>query len=222
MNENDSLLRIVSITNKRENEMTSNNNSNNNDHVTTSNIDSDIQHILLQREQMLLRVTQSRVGPGSSMTTPSSLYITNMRVIYRIPKWAGLKADIIDVNYQDIADVSLKRGILHTDIVLKSRFHTEDIIIPGIDKHTAEQADALIRQGIRGENFEPMDPQPYTQQLKKNLNYRHNTQSEEDQAMQENQDPLDKLAKLADLKQKGAITEEEFQRLKTEILKNYR
>src|SRR5437016_6252465 len=107
----------------------SNNNNSNNHHHPSTTIDSDIQHLLLQREQILLKVTQSRVGPGSSMTTPSSLYITNMRVIYRTSKWAGLKADIIDLNYQDIADVSLKRGILHTDIVLKSRFHTEDIII---------------------------------------------------------------------------------------------
>ena len=76
--------------------------NNPNSHRAT-NVDSDIQHLLLQREQILLRVTQSRVGPGSSMTTPASLYITNMRVIYRIPKWGGLKSGIIDVNYQNIA-----------------------------------------------------------------------------------------------------------------------
>lgn len=183
--------------------------NNPNSHRAT-NVDSDIQHLLLQREQILLRVTQSRVGPGSSMTTPASLYITNIRVIYRIPKWAGLKADIIDINYQDIADVSLKRGILHTDIVLKTRFHTEDIVIPGIDKHTAEQADVFIRQGIRGEGL--------GQQSSNTQNYTYRTQGVEEQK----QDPLDKLAKLADLKQKGAITDEEFQRLKTQLLGNYK
>jgi hypothetical protein len=193
--------------------------SNNDNNRATINMDSDIQHLLLQREIVLLRVTQSRVGPGSSMTTPSSLYITNMRVIFRIPKWGGLKADIVDVNYQDIADVSLKRGILHTDIVLKSRFHTEDIIVPGIDKRTAEHADALIRQGIRGENFEQMEQQQYTQASQKNQNHGHDTQSEVEQVVREKQDPLDKLAKLADLKQKGVITEEEFQKLKTDLLK---
>lgn len=93
-----------------------NGNNDSNNHNTVANIDSEIKRLLLQREQILFRVTQSRVGPGSSITTQSSLYITNMRLIYRIPKWGGLKADIIDVNYQDIADVSLKRGILHTDI----------------------------------------------------------------------------------------------------------
>jgi hypothetical protein len=79
------------------------NNDSNNHHHIAANIDSEIQHLLLQREQILFRVTHSRVVPGSSITTPSSLYITNRRVIYRIPKWGGLKADIIDVNYQDIA-----------------------------------------------------------------------------------------------------------------------
>jgi len=33
------------------------------------------------------------------------------------------------------------------------------------------------------------------------------------------QDPLDKLAKLTDRKQKGVIVEEEFQKLKTDLLK---
>jgi hypothetical protein len=85
------------------------------------------------------------------MTTPSSLYITNMRVIYRLPKWGGFKTDIIDLKYQDITDIALKSGILYTDIALKSPFHTEeDIIITGVDKHEAEKADALIRQRIRG------------------------------------------------------------------------
>jgi hypothetical protein len=31
-------------------------------------------------------------------------------------------------------------------------------------------------------------------------------------------DPVDKLTKLADLKQKGILTNEEFQRLKTKLL----
>ena len=37
---------------------------------------------------------------------------------------------------------------LHRDIVLKTRFHIQDIVVSGIDKHTTEKADALIRQGI--------------------------------------------------------------------------
>jgi hypothetical protein len=37
---------------------------------------------------------------------------------------------------------------LHRDIVLKTHFHIEDIVVSGIDKHTTEKVDALIRQGI--------------------------------------------------------------------------
>lgn len=40
---------------------------------------------------------------------------------------------------------------LHRNIVLKTRFHIEDIVVSGIDKHTTEKVDALIRQGIRRE-----------------------------------------------------------------------
>lgn len=53
----------------------------------------------------------------------------------------------------------LQMHMLHTDIVLKTRFHTEEIVFPGIDRHSAEQADALIRQGIRGESSVQMEQQ---------------------------------------------------------------
>ena len=48
---------------------------------------------------------------------------------------------------------------LHRDIVLKTRFHIEDIVVSGIDKHTTEKVDALIRQGIRRESFGQMEQQ---------------------------------------------------------------
>ena len=87
------------------------------------------------------------------MVTPISIYITNMRVIYRRPIWGGLKSDIIVVNYQDIADIRLKQGIIHTDIFLKSRFHTDEIAVKGTNSNVAEKANALIQQGIRGEQI---------------------------------------------------------------------
>lgn len=78
---------------------------------------------------------------------------------------------------------------MHRDIVLKTRFHIEDIVVSGIDKHTTEKVDALIRQGIRRESFGQMEQQSQ---------YTYRTQAVEEQK----QDPLDRLAKLTDLKQK--------------------
>ncbi len=70
--------------------------------------DTHIKKQLLKTEVILLRVKQSRIGPGGSMFAPVSIYVTNMRVIYRKPIWAGLKSEIIVVNYQDIAEIKTR------------------------------------------------------------------------------------------------------------------
>ena len=183
----------------------------------TVEVDSDIQKQLLEKEQILLRVRQSRIGPGGSALTPISIYITNMRVIYRKPIWIGLKSEIIDVNYQDIADIRLKRGIIHTDIFLKSRFHTDEIAVKGTNTHIAEKANAFIQQGIRGEH----PGQFMHRQPQRTPNYDYYSDSQEERQLEDiesKMDPVDKLTKLADLKQKGILTNEEFERLKIKLL----
>jgi len=183
----------------------------------TVEVDSDIQKQLLEKEQVLLRVRQSRIGPGGSAVTPISIYITNMRVIYRKPIWVGLKSEIIDVNYQDIADIRLKRGIIHTDIFLKSRFHTDEIAVRGTNTHIAEKANAFIQQGIRGEH----PGQVIHRHLQRTPNYNYYSDSQEERQLEDiesKMDPVDKLTRLADLKQKGILTNEEFQRLKIKLL----
>lgn len=183
----------------------------------TIEVDSDIQKQLLEKEKVLLRVRQSRIGPGASAVTPVSIYITNMRVIYRKPIWSGLKSYIIDVNYQDIADIRLKRGIIHTDIFLKPRFHTYEIAVKGTNNEIAEKANSLIRQGIRGEHI-GQAPNNHPQQTP-NYSYCNSSQKIERQSELESKtDPVDRLTKLADLKQKGILTDEEFQRLKIRLL----
>lgn len=183
----------------------------------TVEVDSDIQKQLLERENILLRVRQSRIGPGGSVVTPISIYITNMRVIYRRPIWGGLKSDIIVVNYQDIADIRLKRGIIHTDILLKSRFHTDEIAVKGTNSNVAEKANALIQQGIRGEhNYQ--HPYLASRQIPNNNYYGSSREESELEDVEWKMDPVDKLAKLADLKQKGILTDDEFQRLKIRLL----
>jgi hypothetical protein len=180
-------------------------------------VDSDIHKQLLKKEQVLLRVRQARIGPGGSAVTPISIYITNMRVIYRKPIWVGLKSEIIVVNYQDIADIRLKRGIIHTDLFLKSRFHTDEIAVRGTNTHIAEQANAFIQQGIRGEHpGQVMHRQP---QRTPNYNYYSYSQEErQSEDIESKMDPIDRLTKLAELKQKGILTNEEFQRLKIKLL----
>jgi hypothetical protein len=118
---------------------------------------------------------------------------------------------MIVVNYQDIADIRLKRGIIHTDIFLKSRFHTDEITVSGANNNVAEKANALIQQGVRGEHKDQQSP---------NYNYYYGGSGEESELkdVESKIGPVRKLAELADLKQKGILTEDEFQRLKIRLL----
>ena len=135
-----------------------------------------------------------------------------MRVIYRKPIWGGLKSNMIVVNYQDIADIRLKRGIIHTDIFLKSRFHTDEITVSGANNNVAEKANALIQQGIRGEHKDQQSPN-YS-----GTYYGCSREESESKDVEPKIDPVRKLVELADLKQKGILTDDEFQRLKIRLL----
>ncbi len=114
-------------------------------------IDEEIKAMLLEGEQVLLVASQSQILPGGSLFTPNTVYITDRRVFFKDPKWLGLKADIVDMNFKDISNVRLKRGVFSTEIYLKSRFLSDEIRLPAVDKNIAKQVIAMIQKGTRGE-----------------------------------------------------------------------
>lgn len=114
-------------------------------------IDEEIKTMLLEGEQVILVASQSQILPGGSLFTPNTVYITDRRVLFKDPKWLGLKADIVDMNFKDISNVRLKRGVFSTEIYLKSRFLSDEIRLPAVDKNIAKQVIAMIQKGIRGE-----------------------------------------------------------------------
>ena len=114
-------------------------------------IDEEIKSMLLAGEKVLLVANQSQILPGGSLFTPNTIYITDRRVFFKDPKWLGLKADIIDMHFKDISNVRLKRGVFSTEIYLKSRFLSDEINLPAVDKNIAKQVIAMIQKGIRGE-----------------------------------------------------------------------
>lgn len=175
--------------------------------------DADIRKQLLEAETILLRVKQSRIGPGASMLTPVSIYVTNMRVIYRKPVWGGLKSEIIVVNYQDIADIRLKRGIIHTDISLKTRFHTDEIRVRGADNDLAERANSLVQQGIRQEHRSQSKQQDFDSITSGGSSVDTNQTEKAASTIEQ----IDSLAKIADLRLNGILTDEEFHKLKSKI-----
>lgn len=167
-------------------------------------VDSEIRSMLMPGEEVLLVASQSRGVPGGSLTTPNKIHVTNMRVLFKDPKLFGLKADIVDLSYKDISNIRMKRGLFSTEIFLKSRFLSDEVRLPAVDKQIAQQLNAMIQKGIRGEL-----PRQINTEVK-------NTPFEK---TKEVPDPLKELERLGELKQKGIITDEEFQRVKSELLK---
>lgn len=162
-------------------------------------VDPEVAEMLMPEEEIILVASQSKVAPGGTLYAPNKVYITNSRVLFKDPKWFGLKANIIDIGYEDISTVVLKRGVFTTEIYLKPRFSPQKIQLPAVDKRVALQVSMLIQKGMRGELVS------------------HRAQQRAGQG--EHQiNALDRLEKLADMCQKGLLTEQEFQIMKEELM----
>lgn len=118
--------------------------------MTLEEIDPDILGMLLPGEQVIFIASQSKVAPGGSLS-PNSIYITNMRVLFKGPRWLGLKANIVDVSYKDISTVMLKRGIFTTELYFKPHLTNYKIKLPALEKRAAQRVSQLIQRGIRNE-----------------------------------------------------------------------
>lgn len=162
-------------------------------------VDPEVAEMLVPEEEIILVAAQSKVAPGGALTTPNKVYITNNRVLFKDPKWFGLKANIIDIGYEDISTVMLKRGVFTTEIYLKPRFSPQKIQLPAVDKKVALQVSMLIQKGMRGELV--------SRQAQRKA-----------QSSGQRQTVLVRLEKLADMCEKGLLTEQEFQIMKEELM----
>jgi hypothetical protein len=170
--------------------------------LQTTKIDNEVKALLMDGEEVLLGATQARIMPGGSIFTPNFLYVTNKRVIFKDPKTWGLKADIIDINYQDIMYVRLKRGVFSTQIFLRSRFVAEEVTIPAVNKEIAKEVNTLIQMGIRGD-LPKQEAEEISNPLDKIINPMEKEQEEEEPAY------------LVNLRQKIDEMEKEIQILKS-------
>ena len=119
--------------------------------MTETEIDEEMKSMLAEGETILIIAEQSRTLPGGSLFTPNTILVTNRRVLFKDPELLGLKANIIDMNYRDISNVRLKRGIFSTEIYLTSRFEGREIVLQAVDKDVAQRVISTIQSGINGD-----------------------------------------------------------------------
>lgn len=177
----------------------------------------EIKDTLMPDEKVLLVVRQSRIAPRGLMrpgtiTTPNTIFATNRRIIVRNPTMLGLRAGTEDFPYESVTSVKLHKGVFSSEIRLRIPGLTETSRLPAtlrwgrrdegeiaaLPKDKAEQLVRIIKEGIAGRLPGQAPPIPAAPVAAVS--------------------PLDEIKKLAELKDAGLITEEEFQEKKKKLL----
>jgi hypothetical protein len=178
-----------------------------------------VREMLNPNEEVLVVARQSRIKPGGSAITPNIIYATNKRIIIRDPYMIGIKENIIDIPYDVITSVKLEKGLLSSTIRFEapaligskrlgmidgivSGENDQEGLIEAVPKRKAEDVVQVIRSGMYNTGYGSNETQPTSQ----SPNSTHSSSV------------ADELTKLGKLKQDGIITEEEFARLKKDVL----
>ncbi len=186
-------------------------------------------------EKVLLVATQSRIKSGGSAFSPNTIYATDRRIILRDPKMLGLKAEIIDIPYNFITNAHVEKGLLSATVTFNApglfnpsvsnripgieRLHVdergENGVIDAIPKKKADELVEIIRNGIT--------------QIRPNLGFSPATAAAaaaasagtgNNNSNAERKSNVEEMTNLADLKERGVISEEEFIKMKEKILKH--
>jgi PH (Pleckstrin Homology) domain-containing protein/putative oligomerization/nucleic acid binding protein len=183
-----------------------------------------ISHMLNPNEEVFVVARQSRIKPGGSAFTPDIVFGTDRRIIIKDPMLLGLRENVVDIPYDMISNVRIDKGVFSSSVIFKAPgiinsgrlgkidkvmkgigdakgLVEEDGMIAAIPKNKAEDLLEVIRNGMDND---------------REVSYRHGEQP--------HQQPskisiTDELLKLANLKEKGIISDEEFQQMKQDLIK---
>jgi len=184
-----------------------------------------IRDVLNPDENVIIVARQSRILPGGSYVTPNTIYATEKRLIIRDPYLLGIKENLIDIPYDVITSIKLEKGLFSSTIrfeapalvgskklgMIHGIIHgnnDNEGVIQAIPKVKAQDLIEVIRFGMHLKGIEGL----------------HNTEKENYSALpiQSNQigsySIADELTKLIKLKEQGVLNEEEFLRIKKDLV----
>jgi hypothetical protein len=183
----------------------------------------EIAQMLNPNEEVFVVARQSRLKPGGSAFTPNIVFGTDRRIIIKDPSMLGLRENVVDIPYDMISNVRIDKGVFSSNIIFKapglissgrrSKLDKimegyentaglgggEDGMITAIPKNKAEDLLEVIRNGMARDR-EAYPHQDLPQQ-------------------QSSISVADELTKLAGLKERGIISESEFQEMKQDLLR---
>ena len=173
----------------------------------------------LDEEEKVLEVAkQSRRKPGGAFISGgNTVFATDRRLIIRNPTMLGARQNIEDFEYDNLTNIKLEKGLFSSTLVitapgmgtasreggifsLKGGSHpwgrSEDGSIDGIPKDKAENILKIVRNAIVKAKKESQKPVQVVQQTS----------------------TADELAKLAKLKEQGILSDEEFDKMKKDLI----
>jgi len=85
-----------------------------------------VEGILVPGEEPIISVMQRRVGPGGSVTTPTTVVATDKRVIIINRASLGIRKDYEAIPYKQIASVRLEHGIISSSVFIRVEGYDTD------------------------------------------------------------------------------------------------
>ena len=152
-----------------------------------------IKHRLDSDEQIHFIARQSKHRPGGSFTSPDTIFVTNKRIVIRDPSLLGVRENIVSVSYDKITSIELERGVFSSKIIIRAPGFADEM--EAISKKAAEQIIQYVKNSMDRIKIESQK-----------------------QSLEVNESIVDELLKLAGLKERGVVSEEEFLKMKQDLL----
>ena len=169
-----------------------------------------IEKILNSDEKVLLVARESRLMPGGSALTPNSVIATDRRVIIRDPYMLGLKSELVDIPYDVITSVKLQKGVFTSTILFKAPTMVNKSKLGLMDENISGEDD---QEGV----IEAL-PKDKAEELLEIIRRRMKANSTgEATSSIDTISIADEIEKLSKLKQKGILSESEFQKMKQQL-----
>jgi len=164
-------------------------------------------------EKVLEVATQSRFVPGGAFTTPNTIFATNKKIIIRNPTMLGMRENIEEIPYDQITSVKLEKGMFSSTIVIRS---------PGLSELSRLSSQSGLLAWGRGEDGAidalPSDKAERILKIIKNGMAEARKRKEHPTTVNQQLSVADELGKLAKLKEQGVLTEEEFAKMKNDLI----
>jgi hypothetical protein len=164
-------------------------------------------------EKILLVAKQMRNIPGGAIiSSPNTVFATEKRLVIRNPTMLGMRENVEDIPYEKITSVKLEKGLFSSTVLIRA---------PGLSEMSRlSQASGLIAWGRGEDGTIDALPKQKAEQLVKIIKERMEAvKKSPQQSVTQQVSIADELSKLAKLKEQGIISDDEFAKMKQELIK---